>query len=51
MYLYEDAAKQQKHKLFAGCDSTKYSSICDAFDKIGIDIFGADFKDTYKDME
>ena len=51
MYLYEDAAKQQKHKLFAGCDSTKYSSICDAFDKIGIEIFGADFKDTYKDME
>lgn len=50
MYLYEDAAKQQKHKLFSGCDSTKYSSICDAFDKIGIDIFGADFKDTYNDL-
>ena len=50
MYLYEDAAKQQKHKLFAGCDSTKYSSICAAFDKIGIDIFGADFKDTYNDL-
>ena len=50
MYLYEDAAKQYKHKLFSGCDSTKYSSICDAFDKIGIDIFGVDFKDTYNDM-
>ncbi len=50
MYLYEDAAKQQKHKLFSGCDSTKYSSICDAFDKIGIDIFGADFKETYNSM-
>jgi|GEM_PF-2474891 len=50
MYLYEDAAKQQKHKLFCGCDSTKYSSICDAFDKIGIDIFGADFKETYNNL-
>lgn len=50
MYLYEDAAKQQKHKLFSGCDSTRYSSICDAFDDIGIDIFGADFKDTYNDL-
>ena len=50
MYLYEDAAKQQKHKLFSGCDSTKYSSICDAFYKIGIDIFGADFKDAYNDL-
>lgn len=50
MYLYEDAAKQQKHKLFSGCDSTKYSSICKAFDEIGIEIFGADFKDTYNDL-
>lgn len=50
MYLYEDAAKQQKHKLFSGCDSTRYSSICDAFDEIGIEIFGADFKSTYNDL-
>lgn len=50
MYLYEDAAKQQKHKLFSGCDSTRYSSICDAFDEIGIEIFGADFKTTYNDL-
>ena len=50
MYLYEDAAKQHKHKLFSGCDSTRYSSICDAFDEIGIEIFGADFKTIYSDL-
>ena len=47
MYLFEDAAKQKQHrqKLFRGCDSptiTKYSSICDAFDKKGEAIFGED---------
>lgn len=47
MYLYEDAAKQYKHKLFNGCDSSKYSSVCDAFDKIGIDIFGDGFRELY----
>lgn len=50
MYLYEDAAKQHKHKLFSGCDSTKYSSICNAFDDIGIEIFLTDFKEMYDDM-
>lgn len=53
MYLYEDAAKQYKHKLFGGCTSfgystAKYSSICDAFDNIGIEIFGDDIKELYK---
>lgn len=52
MYLYEDAAKQHKHKLFDGCNTAgystaKYSSICDAFDEIGIDIFGDDFRELY----
>jgi hypothetical protein len=48
MYLYEDAAKQHKHKLFAGCeDTTKYSAVCDAFDRIGIQIFGEDFEESY----
>lgn len=47
MYLFEDAAKQYKHKLFSGCDATTYSSICNKFDEIGIDIFGADFRITY----
>lgn len=49
MYLYEDAAKQHKHKLFEGCDSSKYSSVCDAFDEIGISIFGENFKANYYD--
>ncbi|MBU3206976.1 AAA family ATPase [Clostridium algidicarnis] len=48
MYLYEDVAKQHKNKLFGGCDSGKYSSVCDAFDKIGIDIFGDDFRELYE---
>ncbi|GEM_PF-444371 len=47
MYLYEDAAKQHRHKLFEGCDSSKYSSVCDDFDKSGIDIFGSRFRDIY----
>lgn len=47
MYLYEDAAKQGKHRFFDGCDSSKYSSVCDAFDKIGMGIFGATFKEQY----
>lgn len=47
MYLFEDAAKQHKHKLFSGCDATTYSAICNKFDEIGIDIFGADFRTTY----
>ncbi|MFN0224065.1 McrB family protein [Paenibacillus sp. KR2-11] len=51
MYLYEDAAKQHKYKLFDGCDSSKYSSVCDAFDEIGIDIFGDGFRDLYEKQE
>lgn len=48
MYLYEDAARQHKHKLFAGCpDTTKYSAVCEAFDKIGMRIFGEDFEERY----
>lgn len=48
MYLYEDAAKQHKHKLFAGCpNTTKYSAVCEAFDKIGMRIFGEDFEERY----
>ena len=47
MYLYEDAVKQSKHKFFDGCDSSKFSSVCDAFDKEGMEIFGSDFVETY----
>ena len=52
MYLYEDAVKQGKHRFFDGCSDTgKYSSVCDAFDKIGIDIFGGTFREIYYDKE
>lgn len=55
MYLYEDAAKQHKHKLFDGCNtgsysSTKYSSVCEAFDELGIDIFGEGFRELYENQ-
>ena len=52
MYLYEDAVKQGKHRFFDGCpDTGKYSSVCDAFDKIGIAIFGTTFRETFYDKE
>ena len=51
MYLYEDAVRQGKHRFFDGCDSSKYSSVCEAFDKIGIGIFGADFRETFYDTQ
>lgn len=50
MYLYEDAAKPVKRRLFEGCDSSKYSSVCAAFDARGIEIFGASFVDKYNSM-
>lgn len=51
MYLYEDAAKPIKHHLFEGCDSSKYSSVCAAFDDRGIDIFGVTFVERYNGLE
>lgn len=41
MYLFEDAAKQKRHKLFEGCSHnySRYSEICDEFDKLGVSIF------------
>jgi hypothetical protein len=40
MYLFEDAAKQKKTSLFAeGIDTTKYSSVCKAFDEKGVLVF------------
>lgn len=47
MYLYEDAAKPCKHQLFSGCDSSRYSSVCTAFDETGLEIFGTDFQALY----
>lgn len=51
MYLYEDAVKQGKHRFFDGCDNSKYSSVCDAFNAIGLSIFGPTFKETYYDKQ
>ena len=52
MYLYEDAVKQGKHRLFEGCQDTgKYSAVCDAFDTMGIAIFGPTFRETFYDKE
>ena len=46
MYLFEDAAKQKRAKLFEGCaDScTRYSEICRAFLLKGIGIFHHDIQ-------
>lgn len=51
MYLYDDAAKSKRRELFQGCDSSKFSSVCTAFEERGIEIFGADFVAKYRDME
>ena len=51
MYLYEDAVKQGKHRFFDGCDSSKYSSVCEAFDTMGTAIFGATFRETFYDKQ
>lgn len=48
MYLFDDAAKQKRSSLFDGCrDTTKYSSICEEFDKRGIEIFCKEIKDKF----
>ncbi|MGN0465135.1 MAG: McrB family protein [Lachnospiraceae bacterium] len=51
MYLYEDAVKQGKHRFFEGCDSSKYSSVCEAFDEKGTAIFGPNFRETFYDKQ
>lgn len=46
MYLFEDAAKQKRPKLFEGCseNSNRYSEICRKFEKKGIGIFHHDIQ-------
>ena len=46
MYLFEDAAKQKRPKLFEGCfeHSSRYSEICREFEKRGIGIFHHDIR-------
>ena len=43
MYLFDDAAKQKRNRLFEGYrgDKTRYSEICKGFDEQGIGIFNA----------
>ena len=46
MYLFEDAAKQKRPKLFEGCfeNSSRYSEICREFEKKGVGIFHHDIQ-------
>lgn len=45
MYLYEDAGKQYKTRIFSGCDDfSTYSSVCNEFDVKGEKIFGDDIE-------
>lgn len=46
MYLFEDAAKQKRPKLFEGCfeNNSRYSEICREFEKRGIGIFHHDIQ-------
>lgn len=51
MYLFDDAAKQKRTSLFSSdIDCTRYSAICDAFDKKGINIFCSDISLKIKDV-
>lgn len=51
MYLFEDAARQYREKLFKKDVCKMYSSLCKEFDKNGMSIFGDDFKSTYYDQQ
>ena len=47
MYLFDDAAKQ-KILSFDGCkETTKYSSICEEFEKRGVEIFCKEIRDKF----
>ena len=50
MYLFEDAAKSKRARMFEGChpNNTRYSDICKSFDKMGIDIFNSKIVNMYK---
>lgn len=50
MYLFDDAAKQKRGKLFEGSSKgqVRYSKICEAFDEQGIGIFHADIQNAVK---
>lgn len=51
MYLFEDAAKAVRQRLFDGCNSSRYSAVCAAFDEKGIAVFGPAFVERYDALE
>lgn len=46
MYLFEDAAKQKRSRLFEGCfqNSSRYSEVCREFEAKGVGIFNHDIQ-------
>lgn len=50
MYLFDDAAKQRRNKLFEGSakGQNRYSKICEAFDEQGIGIFNSNIQHRVK---
>lgn len=52
MYLFDDAAKQKRSKLFDGIQPEssryRYSKICEAFEKNGIAIFNSNIRERVK---
>lgn len=50
LYLFEDAGKQKRNKLFEGSakGQSRYSKICEAFDEQGIGIFHGDIQNRIK---
>ena len=50
MYLFEDAAKQRRGKVFCK-DGLKYSEICEKFDTEGVKVFNADIYKNFTDTE
>lgn len=53
MYLFEDAAKQRRQTIFAGCkeDFNVFSKICGKFNTDGLDIFGTEIADKFRKAE
>ena len=50
MYLFDDAAKQKRPSLFAGCEDENknlYSQICKEFDTKGVFIFCSKISDHF----
>lgn len=49
MYLFDDAAKHKRAMLFSGCSTcNSYFSICQEFEKNGIEIFSKEIQNKYQ---